>query len=285
MPISTHDPRECDGARKIHLEVTRAAKIDFGKTAEDYGRYRAGFPDEFFERVFSTGLAKQDDRMLDLGTGTGTVARGFAKRGCTVAALDPSRPLLEQAERLDREAEIDSITYIEGRAEAIPFGDRSFDVVTAGQCWHWFDRTKAAAEAYRVLRARGRIIIAHFDWISLPGNIVEATEDLMAQHNPKRLLAGSGLHPESLRDLGIAGFTEIETASFDVDVTYTHEGWRGRARAHGGVGGSLGVAEVLAFDNALARLLGEKFPAQPLLVPHRVWYVTAVSGKKSFTKE
>ena len=254
-------------------------KIDFGKTAEDYARYRAGFPDEFFERMFSASFVHSGDRVLDLGTGTGTVARGFARRGCDITAVDPSRPLLNEAKRLDADAGIDTITYLEGRAEAVPADDGTFDVVTAGQCWHWFDGAKAAAEVYRVLRAGGRVVIAHFDWISLPGNVVEATEELMGQHNPARLLAGSGLHAESLRYLASAGFRRIETASFDVDVTYGHEAWRGRVRSHGGIGGSLGAVEVRAFDEALTRLLKERFPVDPLLVPHRVWYATAVSGK------
>lgn len=251
-------------------------RIDFGKTAQDYGRYRAGFPEEFLDRVTASGFVRPGDRILDLGTGTGTLARGFAESRCSVTGLDPSRPLLEQAERLDREARIDSVTYLEGRAEAIPLGDHSFDVVTAGQCWHWFDGTKAAAEARRVLRTGGRIIIAHFDWISLPGNVVEATEDLMGRHNPDRILAGTGLHPESLPVLSAAGFNEIETASFDVQVSYTHEAWRGRARAHGGIGGSLDSPKVHAFDLALAHLLKKEFTPDPLLVPHRVWFATAV---------
>lgn len=252
-------------------------KIDFGKTAQDYGRYRAGFPKEFFDRIVAAGFVHPRDRLLDLGTGSGTLARGFAGRDCIVTALDPSRPLIEEAARLDRAAGIDGITYLEGRAEAIPLEDHSFDVVTAGQCWHWFDGAKAAAEARRVLRDGGRIIVAHLDWISVPGNIVEATEALMGQHNPKRLLAGSGLHPESLPVLAAAGFTEIETASFDVQISYTHEGWRGRTRAHGGIGGSLGPAEVRAFDAALAQLLKQKCTSDPLLVPHRVWFATAVA--------
>jgi len=260
-----------------HEDLTTLMKIDFGKTAEDYGRYRAGFPQKFFDSVIAFGLVHSGDRLLDLGTGTGTLARGFALRGCRVTALDPSAELLEQARRLDREAGIDGITYLGGRAEAIPLDDCSLDVVTAGQCWHWFDRARAAAEARRVLRTDGHIIIAHFDWISLPGNIVEATEELMGRHNPDRLLSGSGVHPESLRDLAIGGFSQIETASFDVEVSYTHEAWRGRVRSHGGIGGSLDSAEVLTFDTVLAQLLKNKFAYDPLLVPHRVWYVTAAA--------
>lgn len=252
-------------------------KIDFGKTAQDYGRYRAGFPKAFFDRVVGSGFVRPRDRLLDLGTGTGTLARGFAGLGCFVTALDPSRALLDQAEQLDRAAGISGITYLEGRAEAVPLGDHSFDVVTAGQCWHWFNGAKAAAEAGRVLRDGGRIIVAHFDWISLPGNSVEATEELMAAYNPSRILAGSGLHAESLSALATEGFIEIETASFDVQTSYTHEAWRGRARAHGGIGGSLGPAEVRAFDAALAQLLKENSVPDPFFVPHRVWFATAVT--------
>ena len=55
---------------------------DFGRTASDYARHRAGFPEVFFERLFSDGSVRKGDAVLDLGTGTGTVARGLALRGC-----------------------------------------------------------------------------------------------------------------------------------------------------------------------------------------------------------
>jgi ubiquinone/menaquinone biosynthesis C-methylase UbiE len=56
--------------------------IDFGKTADDYGRYRAGFPDELYDRLIDGGFVSPPCAALDLGTGTGTLARGLALRGC-----------------------------------------------------------------------------------------------------------------------------------------------------------------------------------------------------------
>lgn len=124
----------------------------------------------------------------------------------------------------------------------------------------------------RLLSPRGRLIIAHFDWILFPGNVVEATERLIERHNPAWSLGGGmGLYPAWLTDVAIAGFVEVETFSFDVRVPYTHESWRGRIRASAGVAASLGPGQVRSFDEDLERLLQNHFPEDPLRVPHRVF--------------
>ena len=250
--------------------------IDFGRTATDYGRPRAGCREAFFARLFARGDVAPGRRVLDLGTGTGTVARGLARRGCEVTGLDPSEPLLEEARRLDRAAGI-VVRYVVARAEDTGLPDSGFDAVTAGQCWHWFDRPRAAAEARRLLVPGGRLVIAHFDWLPLPGNVAAATEALILAHNPAwRGAGGRGIHPAWLTDAAVAGFRDIETFSFDVATPYTHEAWRGRIRASAGVAASLPPDDVVRFDAELAALLAADFPADPLEVPHRVWAVVAV---------
>ena len=248
-------------------------QIDFGKTAHDYGRYRAGFPPAFFDRVATFGIGVVGQRVLDLGTGTGTLARGFALRGCQVTGLDPSSALTEEAKRLDQEAQV-SIQYVTAKAEQTGLPDTSFDVVTAGQCWHWFDRPKAAQEVRRLLIPNGQLVIAHFDWIPLPGNVVEATEKLIEHHNTEwQMSGGRGMYSRWLSDVAIAGFHDIETFSFDLFVPYSHEAWRGRIRASAGVAASLTPTQVSQFDADLQKLLQDRFPADPLAVHHRVFVV------------
>ena len=252
-------------------------QADFGLTANDYATHRAGFPDSLFERLAGWGIGLPGQKIVDLGTGTGTLARGFALRGSRVTGIDPAAAMLQQAQKLDQAAGV-QIEYRVATAEHTGLPDACADVVAAGQCWHWFDRAAAAREVKRILRPDGLVVLAHFDWIPLPGNLVEATEQLIRAHNPDwNLHGGNGLYPQWLTDLGQAGFSDLKTFSYDIFVPYTHEGWRGRIRASAGVGASLPPERVAAFDRELAALLQNRFPQPVLQVHHRVF---AVAGRR-----
>lgn len=252
--------------------------IDFGKTADDYAKHRAGFPAAFFERLFAYGLARSGDIGLDVGTGTGTIARGLARRGCVMTGLDPAAPLLAQAAVLDQTAGV-QVHQVHSRIEDAEFPPVSFDLITAGQCWNWFDQPRAAALAHRWLRPGGRLVIAQFDWLPLAGNMVEDTERLIRAYNPDWPLGGgTGLYPAWLRGVREAGFGDLRTFSFDLDISYIHEDWRGRIRASAGVGAALDTASVARFDTELAALLADWHPVEPMEVPHRVWVLSAVAS-------
>ena len=251
--------------------------VDFGKTSADYGRHRAGFPDSIFERLVDDGLATAGSHILDLGTGTGTLARGFAARGAVVTGLDNAPQQIDEARRIAAQDSL-SIEFAVAPTEATGQPNRKFDLVVAGQCWRWFDHAKAAAEVRRVLKPGGHLVIAHMDWLPLQGNVVAATESLIEAHNPNWDLGGSdGRYPGWRVELEAAKFSEIDGFEYDIEITYSHESWRGRIRASAGVGGTLAADAVTHFDDDLAGLLADEFPEDPLAVPHRVWAMTAVA--------
>lgn len=258
-------------------DSSNGGNIDFGRTASDYRAFRAGFPQQFFVALMQRGWVRPGQSAIDLGTGTGTVARALAQLGLAVVGVDPSAEMLAEAAVMAREAGV-SVELRLGTAESLAEPSESVDVVTAGQCWHWFDRARAAREIARVLVPGGRVVIAHFDWLPLAGNVVEATEELILAHNPVwNMAAGNGMYPAWLRDLAEAGFGALETFSFDIAVPYSHEAWRGRIRASAGVKASLETEQIERFDAELAATLRERYSEEPLSVPHRVW---AVSGLK-----
>jgi SAM-dependent methyltransferase len=252
---------------------TRNLEVDFGRAASDYAQHRPGFPAEFFEYVRGIGIGIPGQRILDLGTGTGTLACGFAERGCDVVGLDPTPEMLAEATRKATEAAL-SVRWVRGWAEATGLPDGAFDLVCAGQCWHWFDRTRAAAEAMRLLDAGGRVLIAHFSYLPLDGSIAAATEQLVLEYDPLWKWAGhDGRHPEFVRELEEVGFGSRATFEFTLPIRFTHEAWRGRMRACNGVI-ALPAERMAAFDHDLARLLAERFP-EPLAIEHRIFGIVA----------
>ncbi len=247
--------------------------VDFGRAARDYARHRPGFPPAFFDHVAHLGIGAPGQRILDLGTGTGTLARGFAERGCDAVGLDPSEELLAQAATLAAEQHL-SVRWVRGWAESTGLPDADFDVVCAGQCWHWFHGLRAATEARRLLRAGGRVLIAYFSYLPLPGTLAEATEQIILRHNPGWDWAGhDGRHPRFADNLVRAGLAAPATFDFVLPIAFTHEDWRGRFRAHAAVL-TLPPEKVAAFDADLARLLADRFP-EPLMVDHRLFGIVA----------
>lgn len=247
--------------------------VDFGHTAQDYARHRAGFPPSFIVRLALRGLISPGGRALDLGAGTGALALDLAKSGLQVSALDVSAAMLSEAGRRAEASGLE-LALVEAPAESTGLADASFELVTAGQCWHWFDRPRAAAEVFRLLVPGGALVIAHLDWLSFSNNIVERTlatvEDFGGRWPAHVLeLAHHGIYPAWTQDARTAGFVEIETLSFDVDLAYSKEDWRGRIRASAAVGGSLDPEAVADCDAELERRLGDD-PDQ-LRVPHRVF--------------
>ena len=212
--------------------------------------------------------------VVDLGTGTGTLARGFARRGYDVIGVDPDERLTEQARKLDKEAGV-AVRYVTAYAEETSLPEGVADVVTAGQCWHWFDGEKASEEVTRLLKPGGMLVIAHFDWVALKGNMVRDTEILIEKYNPAwHMGQGLGVHPEWLPTLGQAGFGDLQTFSYDIDIPYTHESWRGRVRACAGVT-VLPPDAKAAFDAEHEAMLAEFWPQDDLQVPHRVFAILA----------
>lgn len=133
-------------------------------TAETYARWRASSLGGITERVeidlvFALAGRLADRCVLDVGTGDGTYAIEAASRGAVVTGLDSDQGMLDAAGRRAAERRL-CVTFRRGRAEALPFDDRSFDVVLAVTVLCFVpDAITAVHEMARVLAPGGRCVL------------------------------------------------------------------------------------------------------------------------------
>jgi demethylmenaquinone methyltransferase / 2-methoxy-6-polyprenyl-1,4-benzoquinol methylase len=110
--------------------------------------------------------ASPADRVLDVATGTGLVARALVRRyGCSVVGLDQSPEMLAVArERLADKGVSAHVTLVQGEAERLPFADDEFDHLTFTYLLRYVDDPAATLrELARVVRPGGRIASLEFD--------------------------------------------------------------------------------------------------------------------------
>jgi len=232
--------------------------MNFGPSAESYAKFRAGFPPSFFERVPLAGV------VLDLGSGTGSLAQGYAAQGYVVCAVDISAEMLAQARG--------PLVKLVSRAEDCTFADSSFDHVVVGSAWHWFDGASVAANCLRMLKPGGTLVIASLEYELDPGSVAHRTEALILKFHPKWSMVGVTYHAhERSRLLERTGFTDLESHDYRESITYSQEAWRGRMQACNGVIAFPDDDTRMRFDDELSRLLAPE--GEPLEIPHRISWV------------
>ncbi|ELP67107.1 class I SAM-dependent methyltransferase [Streptomyces turgidiscabies] len=133
-----------DGFRQL-LSPARS----FGAEADRYDRARPRYPDALVHRIFSMSPGPD---LLDVGIGTGIVARQFLAAGCRVLGVEVDARMAELARRSGVEVEVAAFE------EWDPAG-RAFDAVVSAQAWHWVDAVAGAAKAAQVLRRGGRLAL------------------------------------------------------------------------------------------------------------------------------
>jgi SAM-dependent methyltransferase len=256
-----------------HLQ--RRIAESFGIDPERYDRSRPPYPDAMIERIVA---AAPGAAFLDVGCGTGIVARQFRAAGRTVLGVEPDPRMAGFARGTGLVVEAATFETWE------PAG-RTFDAIVAGTAWHWVDPVAGAAKAARILRPGG--VLAPFGHIyQLPLAVADALATAYRRVAPGSPVGFTGQSDGSILDAyqalytraadGIreaGGFGEPELWRYDWERSYMRAEMLDLVPTSGGLSGlpPEQLAEVMAAVSGAVDELGGV-----VTLPYATWGLTAI---------
>lgn len=233
--------------------------FDWGRTSGDYAKYRDIYPQEFYDKILQRGLCTAGQKVLDVGTGTGVLPRNMYKYGAEWTGTDISENQIATAKKLSVGM---NIQYYTTPTEKLAFPDNSFDIITACQCFWYFDHEKVMHDFYRMLKPDGRILVLYMAWLPYEDRIAGESEKLILKYNPHWNGAGETVHPIFIPECYKKSFEIIYREEYPLKVRFTRESWNGRLKACRGIGASLSETEISAWEQEHKKLLSETAPPE-----------------------
>jgi demethylmenaquinone methyltransferase / 2-methoxy-6-polyprenyl-1,4-benzoquinol methylase len=189
---------------------------------------------------------RPDQKLLDVAGGTGDISFRFLRRAgptATATVLDLTEPMLDEGRRradaTDLAAQLD---WTVGDAMALPFGDATFDVYTISFGIRNVTRIEdALAEAFRVLRPGGRLMVLEFSQI--PNDLLQRVYDLYSfnvipvmgqivandRDSYQYLVESIRNFPDQERFAAMiraAGFGQVRYRNLSMGIAALHSGWK-----------------------------------------------------------
>ena len=241
----------------IDKRIDGGKAFDWGKTSVDYAKYRDIYPQEFYDKIINRNLCLNGQRVLDIGTGTGVIPRNMYRYGAKWVATDISENQIKQAKILSKDMEIE---YFVSSAEALNFSANSFDVITACQCFWYFDHKKTMPLFHRFLKPNGSILVLYMAWLPFEDKIAGESEKLVLKYSPNWSGAGETKHPIRIPECYRENFDLVYHEEYELTVPFTRESWHGRMKACRGVGASLTPTEIEKWEQEHLTLLEKIAP-------------------------
>jgi len=163
-----------------------------------------------FNNIESIISFQPSDKILDLGGGTGTIAKFFMNKVQNITVVDSSDKMVKQCRLLHPK-----VSCIYADAQNLPIADGIINKIIIVDAFHHFqNQEQVVKEVKRVLAKNGKVIIEEFNPTKITGRLVAIMENIF-------LRMGSIFHsPESLADLFSSNFFKVQVFDTGKRVYY-----------------------------------------------------------------
>lgn len=240
-------------------DIDGGKEFDWGRVSYEYAKYRDIYPPEFYKKILDLGLCKNGQKILDVATGTGVLPRNMYRYGGEWIGTDISAEQIKNAEIL---SENKNIKYYVAAAESNIFPSDYFDVITASQCFWYFDHKKVMPNFYRMLKPSGKLLILYMAWLPNEDVIARKSEDIVLKYSPLWSGAGEYIHPINIPECYLLKFKVVFKEEYPLKVHFTRETWNGRVKACRAIGASLNKEELINWEKEHKEMLKKTAPEE-----------------------
>lgn len=159
--------------------------------------------------------------VADVGSGTGILSEMLLKNGNRVFGVEPNEDMRRTAEA--NLAKYESFTIVNGSAESTTLENRSVDVITAAQSFHWFNLEPTRAEFRRILRDGGWVVLI-WNTRKSPTPFLQDYEALVKWVSEGRRIRHEDVSEETMRSF----LGDYKAAKLDNDQKLDYDGLVGR---------------------------------------------------------
>jgi len=197
----------------------------FSSRVENYIKYRPGYPKAIIDLLRKECQLNSASVSADIGSGTGILTELLLKNGNTVFGVEPNQEMRTAAERLL--SGYPQFHSIPATAEATTLPEKSVDLITAGQAFHWFDCAKARQEFLRILKPEGWVALIWNDRNISAHPFFEAYEQLLQTHATDYAAVGHK-HTDAELVGSLFGKSGFKIATFPNEQVFDFQGLQGR---------------------------------------------------------
>lgn len=233
-----------------------------------------------YDKLIVFGIGKKGQKILDLGSGTAVLPVNMYHTGAEFTATDISENQIEFGRKIAKERKLDNINFKVCSAENTGFEDNTFDVVTAVQCFQYFNADKSTKEIRRVLKPDGLFCKIFMDWLPFEDEVIGEMENHVLKYSPDWNGCGFEKFRYSYPDWAENGFNIETIHSYDVGLEFSKEEWIGRIKSCRGVGASLSKERITEFENEYRKRL-EKYDTDLLKLKHQI-HIEIYKSPKAF---
>jgi SAM-dependent methyltransferase len=146
------------------MNDSNTLKQTFDEVAVLYNESRPRYPAELFSALVDITNVQSNDRLLEIGAGTGQATKPLAALGFQITAVELGSSLAEVAEH--ELSGYNNVQIINESFERVELPPKSFDLVYAATAFHWIDEQVKFAKTHALLKDNGHLAIIHTNHVS-----------------------------------------------------------------------------------------------------------------------